>query len=105
MVEDAEREEAVTDPMPDAPRTVTLPLVDRLETHAAMHARMIGGSDRTSGLCREAAAEIERLRAALETIEAAHVPDQPMTSPVDEVAWVQRHVGTLRRIAREALRP
>ena len=83
-------------------------IVERLKAFAEMP--LEGGStdpliDVMNSLAAEAAAEIERLRGALETIEAAHVPDQPMTSPVDEVAWVQRHVGTLRRIAREALKP
>ena len=51
---------------------MTLPLVERLEAHAALHDRMMG-SVRTSGLCREAAAEIERLRAVADKrVRALH---------------------------------
>lgn len=47
--------------------------------------------------------EVERLRGALETIANLHIPDQPAHFGGDELEWAQRHVGTLRRLAIEAL--
>lgn len=39
---------------------------------------------------------------ALREIAEFHTPSQPETDAGDELSWVQRHVGTLRRIARNA---
>lgn len=47
--------------------------------------------------------EVERLRGVLETIANLHIPDQPAHFGGDELEWAQRHVGTLRRLATEAL--
>ncbi len=45
------------------------------------------------------------LRDALETIERTHIPSVPIAiAPVDDLEWAQRHVGTLRRMARRALK-
>jgi hypothetical protein len=59
----------------------------------------------------EAADRIEELTKALEKAEAAliyirgaHTPDQPADSSVDEISWVMRHVGDLRRVAANALK-
>jgi hypothetical protein len=45
----------------------------------------------------------EEYRAALIDIAGSHTPDQPADSAADEVSWVMRHVGTLRRMAANAL--
>lgn len=56
------------------------------------------------GMARDdALAERDRLRAALEAISGFHTPSQPMTDEGNELSWVLRHVGTLRRIAHVAL--
>ncbi len=47
--------------------------------------------------------EIDRLRDGLSLIERLHTPDQPAAYGGDELSWAQRHVGTLRRIARDTL--
>jgi len=47
--------------------------------------------------------EVVRLREALTSIRDGHIPDTPMTSNDDELLWAQRWVGTLRRIAFDAL--
>lgn len=49
------------------------------------------------------AADNIRLRAALEQINAASVPDQPATSDVPEHIYVRRHVAYLRGMASTAL--
>lgn len=47
--------------------------------------------------------EVVRLREALTAIRDGHIPDAPMASNDDELLWAQRWVGTLRRIAFDAL--
>ena len=44
-----------------------------------------------------------KLYDALRTISEASIPDQPETAPGDELAWAQRHVASLRRIAFTAI--
>jgi hypothetical protein len=51
------------------------------------------------------AAEIERLREALETIQNAHVPDQPASRDIDPAEYIRGHHTSLRRIAYAALQP
>ena len=57
----------------------------------------------TALMLAKALVEAERYRAALVDIRGAHVPDQPADSASDEVSWVMRHVGDLRRTAANAL--
>ena len=57
----------------------------------------------TNGPVAALKAENERLRGALGEIDRRYIPDQPAGYGGDELAWVQRHVGTLRGIARTAL--
>jgi len=45
----------------------------------------------------------EEYRSALIHIRGAHTPDQPADSAADEISWVMRHVGDLRRVAANAL--
>jgi len=40
---------------------------------------------------------------ALRQIADMHIPDQPAAIDESELAWAQRHVGTLRRIALDAI--
>ena len=51
------------------------------------------------------AAEIERLREALETIQNSHVPDQPASRDIDPAKYIRDHHTRLRRIAYVALQP
>jgi hypothetical protein len=53
------------------------------------------------------ALKVERdgLRESLELIERLHIPDQPAAHQGSELVWAQRHVASLRRIARAALSP
>ena len=61
--------------------------------------------DDTAATLRTLAAENDALRDALEAIERAHIPSVPIAiAPVDDLEWAQRHVGTLRRMARRALK-
>lgn len=46
---------------------------------------------------------VEIMESALRDIVAAHVPDQPASSQVDETSWVMQHVGKIRAIAKNAL--
>jgi hypothetical protein len=45
----------------------------------------------------------EEYRTALIHIRGSYTPDQPADSAADEVSWVMRHVGGLRRVAANAL--
>ena len=45
----------------------------------------------------------EIYRSALIHIRGSYTPDQPADSAADEVSWVMRHVGDLRRVAANAL--
>jgi hypothetical protein len=53
----------------------------------------------------ESAAQIEQLREALETIQNAHVPDQPASRDIDPAEYIRGHYTSLRRIAYAALQP
>lgn len=52
---------------------------------------------------REAERQRDEARAALETISESHIPSMPMTAADDELAWAQKHVAHLRRIALKAI--
>lgn len=54
---------------------------------------------------RELTTENERLREALETIQNAHVPDQPASRDIDPAEYILGHHTSLRRIAYAALQP
>ena len=51
------------------------------------------------------AAKVERMREALETIHASHVPDQPAAGGMSREDWAYSHVGKLRAIAGRAVNP
>jgi hypothetical protein len=51
------------------------------------------------------AAENAKLREALETIHASHVPDQPAAGGMSREDWAYSHVGKLRAIAGRAVNP
>lgn len=42
------------------------------------------------------------MREALKAIADMHLPDQPMTSDLDERAYAMQHIGRMREIARRA---
>lgn len=52
----------------------------------------------------ECAAEIKRLRAALQEIADMHIGDQPAAYNGDELVWAHRHVGHMRQKALSALK-
>jgi hypothetical protein len=68
-------------------------------------ARLQQREDRLSIKNADLKAEIERLREALETIQNAHVPDQPASRDIDPAEYIRGHHTSLRRIARAALQP
>lgn len=53
----------------------------------------------------ELTGDVERLRAALQDIADAHVPDQPAADGADERTYVMQHVGRLRGMAMCTLQP
>ena len=57
----------------------------------------------TALMLARALVNAEIYRAALVDIRGLYVPDQPADSAADEISWVMRHVGDLRRIAANAL--
>ena len=47
--------------------------------------------------------EMNRLRLWLSEIERLHLGDQPTALNMPEIDYAKRHIGTMRRLAREAL--
>ena len=93
----AERDEALKGIGPDKVRRDTFDLQNRALN---LMERRAEAAEASLASYKE---EVERLRGALGTIADLHIPDQPAHFGGDELEWAQRHVGTLRRLAIEAL--
>lgn len=61
--------------------------------------------DQHLALIEQQAAELAEARADLGQIADMHIPDCPAHFTGDEAEWAQRHVATLRRIARGSGKP
>lgn len=78
-----------------------------IEAMEALHSETMLGCGRlqndlhrTFAQLAAANARIAQAEKALNLIEGLHIPDQPSAYGGDELSWAQRHVGTLRHIAR-----
>jgi hypothetical protein len=71
--------------------------------HAARLASPVISEPKSAALLSEIDESFSDMRDALAEIAAAHLPDQPAESGVDERVWALQHIARLRGIARAAL--